>query len=76
MDDWGGWEFARAYGSLNVSGTSSEVLVRAKDTGSPLLTTTRVGKGMVVCVALNIDAQLTNVVPGAYRLLANVVGKK
>ncbi|MCX6141734.1 MAG: PIG-L family deacetylase [Ignavibacteriales bacterium] len=76
MDDWSGWIFSTAYGSLNVSGTASEVLLRAKDSGSPLLTSTRVGKGTIICVALNMDAQWTNVVPGAYRLLANIVGAK
>jgi hypothetical protein len=73
-DDWNGWQSATAFGSLNVSGTSSQVVLRAKETGLPLLTSTKVGKGTVVCVALNMDAQFTNVVPGAYRLLANIVG--
>ena len=76
MDDLRGWFFSTAYGSLNVSGTVSEVILRAKDSGSPLLTSTRVGKGSIICVALNMDAQWTNVVPGAYRLLANIVGAK
>jgi hypothetical protein len=73
-EDWSGWISSTAFGSLNVSGTSSEVVLRAKDTGSSLLTSTRVGKGTIICVALNMDAQWANVVPGAYRLLANIVG--
>jgi hypothetical protein len=76
VGDWSGWMFSTAYGSLNVSGSASEVSLRAKDSGAPLLTSTRVGKGTVVCVALNLDAQWMNVVPGAYRLLANIIGAK
>jgi hypothetical protein len=75
-DDWSGWVSSIAYGSLNVSSTASEVSLRVKGSGAPLLTSTRVGKGTIVCVALNLDAQWTNVVPGAYRLLANIIGAK
>jgi hypothetical protein len=74
MDDWSGWHSATAYGSLNISDTASEVILRSRESGLPLLTSTKIGRGTLVCVALNLDAQLTNVVPGAYRLLANIVG--
>lgn len=75
-EDWDGWVFAKAYGSLAPGDSASGTPVRARQSGMPLLTTTRTGKGLIICVALNLDLQLSSIVPGAYRLLANILSTK
>ena len=75
MGDWEGWIFARAFGWVQIESEQEvEIPVRSRDSGAPLVVTRREGKGLITYIALHLSPQLMNIHPGAYRLLANLVG--
>lgn len=71
-EDWRGWHFAKAFGTIEMSDRSGIVLLRNQK-GEPVIVTREYGKGRVTLVALNLDVQLLNIVPGAFRVLANLI---
>ena len=72
-NDWDGWLFAKAFGTIRLSSGGSWAVLLKNKAGEPLVASTAAGKGRVTLVALNADAQLANVVPGAYRVFANLI---
>ena len=73
-EDWNGWVVSRSLGSVLRGGAKdAQTVVRSSSTGENLLLCVPVGRGRVTLVGLDIDSQLRNVLPGAYRLLANLI---
>ena len=72
-EDWKGWYFAKAFGTMKVSDAGATEVLVTNAAGNPLVVQRQYGKGTVVSVALNLGIQLRQSVPGAYRLLANLL---
>lgn len=51
----------------------AEIPVRSQTSGAPLVVTIPQQKGRITYVALDLYSQLINVLPGGYRLLANLL---
>lgn len=72
-EDWQGWHFAKAFGTINVSKDSDFSADLKNHEGKPVVVSRHFQKGKISLVALNMNTQLMQVVPGAYRLLANLI---
>ncbi|WP_224815640.1 PIG-L family deacetylase [Hasllibacter sp. MH4015] len=78
--DWDGWQKERGlYFAKDWSPDYTALLRMADPDEQPLdggLLVGRIGRGTHAHVALNLHHQLPQLVPGAYRLMANIVGLK
>jgi hypothetical protein len=73
-DDFQGTSVPLSFGGLKFSdGKSAHVLLRSKRGNEPLLAVEPVGKGKIIYVALNMDAQFLAVQKWAYKLLSNLL---
>lgn len=69
--DFDGFVFRRNHNLI--AGVSKGVVVRSSTMGNPLVISMQLGRGRITYIDLALDAQLMNVHPGTYRLLANVI---
>lgn len=72
--DWKNWLFRRAHNVL--SGTAlanASVPLRSQSTKLPLLAEWKVGKGTLTYCDLSLHPQFLNLLPGSFRLLANLI---
>ena len=81
-DDWAGWVQERGLRLLDVQDDRYRELLAASDpfpanagVQKGLLVEAKVGKGTWTYVGLGLFRQLPAGTPGAYRLLANLVGR-
>jgi hypothetical protein len=71
--EWQGWVESRAFACIQHSGRQPFRQVVGRGSLS-LVGTVQVGKGRVTLVAADLISQIVNYHPGAYRILANMIG--
>jgi len=74
--DWEGWVVSRSLCSLVLpADAQARILIRSAEGRDPLLVQFPFGTGSVTVVALDLVSQISNVHPGAHRLLANILAQ-
>jgi LmbE family N-acetylglucosaminyl deacetylase len=75
--DWSGWAGARAQQMPSIADPRYATLIEVHDAGQPenrnAILVARVGKGTIIYSALTLDEQIAGGVPGALRLLVNLL---
>ena len=73
-EDWADWIFRRARNRLVMSALGEgSIPVKGKEEETPLVVSERRGKGTITFVGLALHHQFSNIHPGSFRLLANLV---
>lgn len=76
LEEFDGWLNQRGYNEVVLQeGSSAEILIRTETEGRPLLISESFGQGRKTYIELALTAQLLNVHPGSYRLLANLLSQ-
>jgi LmbE family N-acetylglucosaminyl deacetylase len=74
--DWEGWVISRSLCSIVLpADAQARIPIRSAEGRDPLLVQLPFGKGSVTVVALDLVSQISNVHPGAHRLLANILAQ-
>ena len=72
--EWKNWLFLRGYHFMNVDDSEAlQIPIKVEVTGSPLLSTQRLGQGIRTYVNLAMDYQWMNIHEGSFKLLANLI---
>jgi hypothetical protein len=74
--DWEGWVVSRSLCSIVLPADArARIPIRSAEGRDPLLVQLPYGTGSVTVVALDLVSQISNVHPGAHRLLANILAQ-
>ncbi len=71
-EDWAEWLFLRAYNQIELTSSSSAILLQT-ESGAPLIVAQPHGAGGLIYVELALAPQWLNIHAGAFRLLANLL---
>jgi hypothetical protein len=72
--DWREWLFRRAHNVLSGPALAQAAIpLKSKNGAMPLIAEWKLGSGTLTYVDLALEPQFLNILPGAFRLLANLI---